>query len=145
MDEMIHHLSVFVSRLWQIHTNELHNRSMHISEKFAEHEKADVENRKANIKNKKANIEISGLNVEGEKANIEAKLANIDDAVISKTKEHIVKLYLECGSMEYFGRSTVEQIVNLKSTRASELIKLMLEYDMIYPVQGHGKGKYCFK
>lgn len=53
MDEMIHHLSVFVSRLWQIHTNELHNCSVHISEIFAEHEKADVESREANIETPK--------------------------------------------------------------------------------------------
>jgi len=35
-------------------------------------------------------------------------------------------------------------ITGLKSTRAYELIVLMLESDIIEPVIGHGKGKYHF-
>ena len=201
MDEIIHHLAIFVSRLWQIHifgegntrttavffikylrklgfevtndifaenawffrnalvranyndlkngvyetteflelflrnlildeNNELHNRSMHISGKFDELRKADIETKKADI--------------ETQKTDIESKLTNIEDVVFVKTKEHILKLYDECGSMEFFGRLNVEQVTGLKSTRASELIKMMLEYDIIKPVQGHGKGKYRF-
>lgn len=201
MDEIIHHLAVFVSRLWQIHIfgegntrttavffikylrtlgfdatndifaenawyfrnalvranyndlkngvhetteylelflrnllldekNELHNRSMHISRKLTDFAKADIDMQKANI--------------EGEKADIESKLSNIDDAIISKTKEHIVSLYEECNMSEFFGRSNVEHVTGLKSTRASELIKLMLDNEIIEPVKGHGKGKYRF-
>jgi len=202
MDEIIHHLAVFVSRLWQIHIfgegntrttavffikylrtlgfdatndifaenawyfrnalvranyndlkngvhetteflelflrnllleekNELHNRSMHISGKFMDFEKANIGAQKADIESKKADIE--------------TKIADIDDAVIQKTKEHILKLYEEYGNKEFFGRSNVEQITGLKPTRASELIKLMLDNSIIEPVKGHGKGKYCFK
>ena len=208
MDEIIHHLAIFVSRLWQIHifgegntrttavffikylrklgfevtndifaenawffrnalvranyndlkngvyetteflelflrnlildeNNELHNRSMHISGKFDELRKADIKTQKADIETQKTDIET-------QKTDIESKLTNIEDVVFVKTKEHILKLYDECGSMDFFGRLNVEQVTGLKSTRASELIKMMFEYDIIKPVQGHGKGKYRF-
>ena len=201
MDEIIHHLAFFVSRLWQIHifgegntrttavffikylrtlgfdvtndifaenawyfrnalvranyndlkngvyetteflelflrnllleeNNELHNRSMHISGKFADFEKADIRNAKANI--------------ESLKADIEERLANIDEVVIEKTKEHILKVYDEYGHNDFFGRSNVEKTTGLKSTRASELIKLMLNNNIIEPVKEYGKGKYHF-
>lgn len=39
----------------------------------------------------------------------------------------------------------VEEVTGLKATRASELIKLLLENRAIEAVQGHGKGKYHFK
>lgn len=155
MDEIIHYLAVFVSRLWQIHIfgegntrttavffikylrtlgfdekNELHNRSMHISGKLTDFAKADIDMKKANI--------------EKEKADIESKLVNIDDTIISKTKEYIVSIYEECSMSEFFGRSNVEHVTGLKSTRASELIKLMLDNEIIEPVKGHGKGKYRF-
>ncbi|MGI6021211.1 MAG: cell filamentation protein, partial [Lachnospiraceae bacterium] len=124
-------LELFLRNLLLDEKNELHNRSMHISGKFNKFSKANIETQKADIGKPKANIE--------------AKLANIDDVVLSKTKEYIVKLYAECGISEFFGRSVVERITGLKSTRASELIKLMLDNDIIENVQGHGKGKYRFK
>jgi len=200
MDEIIHHLAIFVSRLWQIHVfgegntrttavffikyirtlgfdatndifaenawyfrnalvranyndlkndvhettaflekflrnllldekNELHNRSMHISGKL----------------NKKAYIHQEKADFKDVKANIETKLANADDVIFDKTKEHILKLYDEIGNGKIFGRSMVERIIGLKSTRATEMIKLMIDMGIIESVQGHGKGKYHFK
>lgn len=208
MDETIHHLAVFISRLWQIHifgegntrttavffikylrtlgfhaTNEifaenawyfrnalvranyndlkngvhetteylelflrnllldeknaLHNRAMHISGRFADPTKADIGEGKPNIEESKANIEDT-------KADIGTEKANIDDTRFAKTNEHIRKLRQECGSLEFFGRSDVERITGLKSTRASELIKQMVGFEMIVSVRGHGKGKYRF-
>ena len=49
------------------------------------------------------------------------------------------------GKKEYFGRTIVEDITGLKSTRASELIKLLVDSEVIVPVTGHGKGKYRFQ
>ena len=49
------------------------------------------------------------------------------------------------GKKEYFGRTIVEDITGLKSTRASELIKLLVDSEIIVPVTGHGKGKYRFQ
>lgn len=198
MDEIIHHLAVFVSRLWQIHIfgegntrttavffikylrtlgfdatndifaenawyfrnslvranyndlkndihetteylelflrnllldekNELHNRSMHISGLL----KADIQNTKVDI--------------ETAKADIEKRLANIDEVIRNKTSMHIIALYEECGKATIFGRSVVEKVTGLKSSRASEIINLMVENEIIEPVKGKGKGKYRFK
>ena len=114
--------------------NELHNRSMHISGLL----KADVEDAKANIEDTKANIEDA-------KANIEKLLVNIDDGIKCKTIMHVIALYEEYGRDNIFGHSFVEKVTDLKSTRASEIIKLMMENDVIETVKGHGKGKYRFK
>ena len=194
MDEIIHHLAVFVSRLWQIHIfgegntrttavffikylrtlgfdatndifaenawyfrnalvranyndlkngvhetteylelflrnlllnekNELHNRAMHISGSFADTLKADIQN---------------------EKANIQERLANIDEELKSKTILHVLALYDECGKDKIFGRTIAEKVTGLKSTRASELLKILLDNHIIESVQGYGKGKYRF-
>ena len=206
MDEIIHHLAVFVSRLWQIHVfgegntrttavffikylrtlgfdatndifaenawyfrnalvranyndlkngvhetteylelflrnllldekNELHNRSMHISGMFTE---ADIENEKTDIENAKADIESA-------KADIRSKLLAFSDLISEKTINHTLELFSKCGKNEYFGRTIVEDITGLKSTRASELIKLLVDSQVIVPVTGHGKGKYRFQ
>ncbi|MDY3748009.1 MAG: hypothetical protein SOZ97_14970 [Lachnospiraceae bacterium] len=104
---------------------------MHISGKFTDFTKADIEVKKTNIQESKADIDV--------------KIANIKNTIKSKTKDHILKLHNECVISEFFRRLEVERITGLKSTRASELIKLMLDNDIIEPVQGHGKGKYRFK
>lgn len=109
MDQIIHHLAVFVSRLWQIHI-------------FAEG-KADIGE---------------------EKADIAIKIANIDEAINSKTRSNILALYQHCGKETFFGRTVVELVTGLKSTRASEVLQLLLRNNIIEKVQGHGKGKYRF-
>ena len=109
MDQIIHHLAVFVSRLWQIHI-------------FAEG-KADIGE---------------------EKADIAIKIANIDEAINSKTRSNILALYQHCGKETFFGRTVVESVTGLKSTRASEVLQLLLRNNIIEKVQGHGKGKYHF-
>ena len=195
MDEIIHHLAVFVSRLWQIHIfsegntrttavffikylrtlgfdvtndifaenawyfrnalvrpnynnlkngvhetteylelflrnllldekNELHNRTMHISGFLNMDSKADIETTKTDI---------------------EKKLSNIDENYKNKTMDHVLALYNECGKVKFFGRAVVEKITGLKSTRASEIIKILVNNDILEPVKGHGKGKYKFK
>lgn len=62
-------------------------------------------------------MHISGKLSDSTKANIETKLANIDKDIIAKTKEHIFKLHEVCGCNEIFGRSVVEKVTGLKSTR----------------------------
>ena len=109
MDQIIHHLAVFVSRLWQIHI-------------FAEG-KADIGE---------------------EKADIAIKIANSDEAINSKTRSNILALYQYCGKETFFGRTVVESVTGLKSTRASEVLQLLLRNNIIEKVQGHGKGKYRF-
>ena len=125
--ETTEYLELFLRNLLLDEKNELHNRSMHISGLL----KADVEDVKANI--------------EDAKANIERLLVNIDDGIKCKTIMHVIALYEECGRDNIFGRSFVEKVTGLKSTRASEIIKFMMENDVIETVKGHGKGKYRFK
>ena len=65
--------------------------------------------------------------------------------MVDKTVDHIVKLHNAKAEGEVFGRTSVEQVTGLKTTRASELIKLMLQHEIIIPVKGYGKGKYRFR
>ena len=39
---------------------------------------------------------------------------------------------------------SLEEVTGLKSTRVSELLKLLLNAGMIQAAKGHGKGKYHF-
>lgn len=202
MNEIIHHLAVFVSRLWQIHIfgegntrttavffikylrtlgfdatndifaenawyfrnalvranyndlkigvhetteflelflrnlllgekNELHNRAMHISGSFAFETKADIQSHKADI--------------QPTKADIREKIVNTSHTASDKTIAHALLLYDKFGRDQIFGRSIVEEVTGLRSTRASELIGLLLESEIIEPIKGYGKGKYHFK
>ncbi|MCI7043259.1 MAG: Fic family protein [Lachnospiraceae bacterium] len=202
MNEIIHHLAVFVSRLWQIHIfgegntrttavffikylrtlgfdatndifaenawyfrnalvranyndlkigvhetteflelflrnlllgekNELHNRAMHISGSFAFETKADIQSHKADI--------------QPTKADIREKIVNTSHTASDKTIAHALLLYDKFGRDQIFGRNIVEEVTGLRSTRASELIGLLLESEIIEPIKGYGKGKYHFK
>ncbi|MDE5596568.1 MAG: Fic family protein [Lachnospiraceae bacterium] len=195
MDEIIHHLAVFVSKLWQIHIfaegntrttavffikylrtlgfdttndifaenawyfrnalvranyndlkkdihatteflelflrnllldeqNELHNRSMHISGIFQEYRKPDIE---------------------AEKPDIEIKKPDIQSKFTKKTLSHTQKLFNHFGKEKIFGRSDAKAVLGLKDSSTSELLKKLLEADVIESVAGYGKGKYRFK
>ena len=126
---------MFLRNLLLDEKNELHNRSMHISGMF---EKADIESSKANIEDVETDIET-------QKADIRNRLLSFSDAISEKTIHYALELFSKCGKEEYFGRTIVEDITGLKSTRASELIKLLLDSKVIVPVTGHGKGKYRFQ
>ena len=203
MDETIHHLAVFVSRLWQIHVfaegntrttavffikylrtlgfdvtndifaenawyfrnalvranyndlkngihetteflemflrnlllgekNELHNRTMHISGKFESNKKQDIGLLKQDIEPEKQDIGISTLYAE----NLEG--------LSRKTINNIEKIYREFFNKEYFGRTDIVIVLGITPSPASELIKKMLERQIICTVEGHGKGKYRF-
>lgn len=133
--ETTEYLELFLRNLLLDEKNELHNRSMHISGKFKE---TDFESTKADIGNTEADIE-------SQKANIRNKLLAFSDMISEKTINHTFELFSKCGKEEYFGRTIVEDIIGLKSTRASELIKLLVDSEVIVPVTGHGKGKYRFQ
>ena len=111
-----------------------HNRSMHISGMFSE---ADIESAEADIESAKADIESA-------EADIRNKLLTFSGTISEKTVTQSVELFLRCEKEEYFGRTIVEEITGLKSTRASELIKILVDSKVIVPVTGHGKGKYRF-
>ena len=133
--ETTEYLELFLRNLLLDEKNELHNRSMHISGRFKE---TDFESAKADIGNTEADIE-------SQKANIRNKLLAFSDMISEKTINHTFELFSKCGKEEYFGRTIVEDITGLKSTRASELIKLLVDSKVIVSVTGHGKGKYRFQ
>ena len=133
--ETTKYLELFLRNLLLDEKNELHNRSMHISGRFKE---TDFESEKADIGNTEADTE-------SQKADIRNKLLAFSDMISEKTINHTFELFSKCGKEEYFGRTIVEDITGLKSTRASELIKLLVDSKVIVSVTGHGKGKYRFQ
>ena len=133
--ETTEYLELFLRNLLLDEKNELHNRSMHISGRFKE---TDFESAKADRGNTEADTE-------SQKADIRNKLLAFSDMISEKTINHTFELFSICGKEEYFGRTIVEDITGLKSTRASELIKLLVDSKVIVSVTGHGKGKYRFQ
>lgn len=133
--ETTEYLELFLRNLLLDEKNELHNRSMYISGKFKE---TDFESAKVDIENAEEDIE-------SQKADIRNKLLAFSDMISEKTINHTFELLSKCGKEEYFGRTIVEDITGLKSTRASELIKLLVDSKVIVSVTGHGKGKYRFQ
>ena len=120
--ETTEYLELFLRNLLLDEENVLSNRVMHISGKFVE---------KANIQDEKANIQ-------------DEKLVILTNKLSRITINHIYALHSQYLKEKYFTRSDVESLTGLKSTRAYELIKLLLEANIIEPVKGHGKGKYRF-
>ena len=90
-------------------------------------------------------IERVKVDIESGEVDIRNKLLSFSDTISEKTINHTVEIFSKCGKEEYFGRTIVEDIIGLKSTRASELIKLLVDSEVIVPVTGHGKGKYRFQ
>lgn len=135
--ETTEYLELFLRNLLLNEKNELHNRSMHISGKFAEKTKVDIENEKVTINDTK--VDIGSIKVD-----IQRRLVEYSGNISQKTIEHAVVLYLKYGKEEFFGRSCVESIIGLKPSGASKLIKILLDSGIIGTVAGHGKGKYHF-
>ena len=126
--ETTEYVEIFLRNLLLDEKNELHNREMHISGKYAFEKKPNIETQKPNIETQKPNIDgVQRL-----------------DNVSAISRKQIQMIYNELGKKEFFGRTNVEQLLNIKSFRANEIIKLMKELDIITPVQGKGKGKYRF-
>ena len=122
--ETTEYLELFLRNLLLDEKNELHNRTMHISGEFSQSQKVNIQNQKVNI---------------------QTNLDKLSASVNAKTIIHIRNVHETCGTGKIFGRSIVEAATGVGATRASGLIKLMLENNIIEPVQGYGKGKYRFK
>ena len=116
-------LELFLRNLLLNESNPLHNRTLHISGAFKETEKPDIEAKKPDIEKIKADIE---------------------ESFQPKTASNILKLREAFPGQTVFGRSDVMKVIDIKSSRASDLLKEMAEHGIIEPVSGHGKGKYRF-
>ena len=121
--ETTEYLELFLRNLLLNEKNELHNHSMHISGAFQLDKKADIER---------------------EKADIRQKIEAFWPALSEKTIHHILLMHEKYGNENILGRSDVEKLTGLKSTRASELLKLLLDAGIIQAIKGYGKGKYRF-
>ena len=121
--ETTEYLEMFLRNLLLGEHHPLHNRSMHVSGAFQDHQKANIGTQKVNIGKEKANIE-SGHSV--------------------KTANHIQKMRAAFADQTVFGRSDVMKVTGVQATRASELLKMLTQSGIIEPVRGHGKGKYRF-
>ena len=115
--ETTEYLELFLRNLLLNENNPLHNRTLHISETFKETEKPDIETLKPDIE----------------------KLFQ------PKTASHILELREAFPGQTIFGRSDVMKVIDIKASRASDLLREMVEYGVIEPVSGHGKGKYQFR
>ncbi len=120
--ETTEYLELFLKNLLLNEKNELKNRNLHIKWQ----EKQDIGTSKQDIETVKQDIEIP-------------------EQVGNKTKKHIHKLYEEYGYATFFGRTEVMKILGITASPASELIRKMIEMNLIYHVKGKGKGKYLFK
>ena len=195
MDEIIHHLAFFVSRLWQIHVfGEGNTRTTAVffikylrtlgfdvtNDTFAENAwyfrnslvRANYSDLKNGIHETTEYLElflrnllldeghplhnrtmhISGtlkdsvkVNIDDQKVNIDDQKVNIEEEFTGKVASHIQKLREAFGSGAVFGRSDVQQVLGLKATRSSALLREMAQRGIIEPVFGHGKGKYRFR
>lgn len=93
----------------------------------------------------KVDIKSGEVDIESTKVDIRNKLLSFSDTISEKTINHTVEIFSKCGKENCFGRTIVEEITGLKPSRASKLIKLLVDSEVIVPVTGHGKGKYRFQ
>jgi len=195
MSEVIHHLAIFISRLWQIHVfsegntrttavffikylrtlgfdvtndifaenawyfrnslvranyNDLKN-GIHETTEFLEmflrnlllNENHPLHNRTLHISGTFKAAETPDIKIS--KPDIEALEANIETVFQPKTVSHILKLRNAFPDQTIFGRSDVMGVIGIKPSRASDLLKKMVEHGVIERVPGHGKGKYRFR
>ena len=122
--ETTEYLELFLRNLLLNENHPLHNRTLHISGTFNETEKPDIETTKPDIDIVKADIEADFL---------------------PKTASHILKLREAYPPQVIFGRTDVMRVIDIKASRASELLSEMIGRDIIEPVAGNGKGKYRFR
>ena len=135
MDEIIHHLAVFISRLWQIHIfGEGNTRTTAVF--FVKYLRTLGFSATNDIFADHAWYFRNAL--------VRANYTNLQKN-IHETTVHIHRLFEKFGFDEVFGRSAVMELLQLKSSGASKLISNLVQSDIIEPVSGHGKGKYKFR
>lgn len=122
--ETTEYLELFLRNLLLNETHPLYNRTLHISKTLKETQKPDIETLKPDIETLKSDIE---------------------ENFLPKTARYILRLREAFPNQKIFGRSDVMKVIDIKSSRASELLKELMGRDIIEPVSGYGKGKYRFR
>ncbi len=119
--ETTEYLELFLRNLLLGEDNELKNRYTHVLWK-----KQDILEPKQDIEKQKQDIKVP-------------------ETFSNKTKQHIQRLFSAFGYDRFFGRTEVMNELEITASPASELIKKMIDSELIYPIKGKGKGKYIFK
>lgn len=126
--ETTEYLEIFLRNLLLNENNKLSNRKLHIY---------------VNINNQKADFHTQKPDFEDEKPDFDNNILNLKDCSFSKkTISYIQKLFKYYGKDKTFGRNEVIEILGLKKTRSSELLKEMLEVGIIKKVEERGKYKF---
>ena len=103
---------------------------------------------KNELKNRYLHIHWNDIiqDIGGSKQDIGAAKQDIElpDELSGKTKKNILALFDRFGFDQYFGRTEVMETLSLTASPASALISKMLDFGLIIPISGHGKGKYIF-
>lgn len=142
--ETTEYLELFLWNLLLGEKNELRNRTMHINGKFFVAEETNIGFGKADIEAEKADIGTGKADIGAEEADIDKWRVDMLPDISDKTVGHIEILFEKYGTEEVFGKTGVESTTGLRSTRASELLKLLVERGLVENVKGQGKGKYRF-
>ena len=135
--ETTEYLEMFLRNLLLNEQNELKNRTLHIYGLLNE-EKVDIETAKVDIED--AKVDIQDIKVD-----IESVIFAKENKFSVKTTLHIHRLFEKFGFDGIFGRSSVMELLELKSSGASKFLSNLIQADIIEPVSGYGKGKYKFK
>lgn len=130
--ETTEYLELFLRNLMLDEKNELHNRATHVRRMFVNYKKPYIGDKKPYIGGEKPDIRIMHIYQE--------RIQELSSIV----QNQVLKMYNTFGIEQVFGRSDVEKVLDLKSSRTSELLKKLQEAGIIVPVKGHGKGKYTF-
>lgn len=122
--ETTKYLELFLKNLLLNERNELRNRDMYIGAVLTE--KPDIGDKET-----------------GHLADYSFIENNID--LSATNRFHAKALFDKFGWNDFFGRTEVMKTLNLKESRSSEFLSLLLRRKLIELVSGHGKGKYKFK
>ena len=133
--ETTEYLEKFLKNLLLDEHNPLSNREMHISGywKQGNNKKPDVQTIKPDVESAKPDIQT-----------IKPDIQLIDNEFSAKTKKHILTMHEQFGR-ESFTRSKVSELLDLRTSAASELIKKLLTAGIIEKITGFGKGQYRFR
>ena len=90
-------------------------------------------------------IETAKVDIQDTKVDIESIVFAKDNKFSLKTIVYIHKLFEKFGFDDFFGRNSVMELLDLKSSGALKFLSNLLKADIIESVFGYGKGKYKFK
>lgn len=102
--------------------------------------KGSFDSEKVIVGPEKVSIGSEEVLFDDEKVSIDQIIESLD--IAQPTRVNLKKLRANIAEMQVFGRSEVMRITEVESTRAGQLLNLMLKNRMVESVKGQGKGRY---